>query len=182
MLEGLNAERKRLTDQIFQGALAQIERDPSLLEHAALVLAHPSWPAGVIGIVASRLAERFNRPVVLLAAPPGQLARGSARSVEGCNISAGHRRPQRPAGQLRRAPHGGRPGHRPGAHSRVSPQAVAQRGGSAGRSCSRANPTPSTAICLWLISRWTWWPTWSGWPPLGRAIPAWSWSVRTIAW
>ncbi len=88
MLEGLNAERKRLTDQIFQGALAQIERDPALLEHAALVLAHPSWPAGVIGIVASRLAERLNRPVVLLAAPPGQLARGSARSVEGCNISA----------------------------------------------------------------------------------------------
>ena len=87
MLEGLNAERKRLTDQIFQGALAQIERDPSLLEHAALVLAHPSWPAGVIGIVASRLAERFHRPVVLLAAPPGQLARGSARSIEGCNIS-----------------------------------------------------------------------------------------------
>ncbi len=88
MLEGMNAERKRLTDQIFQGALAQIERDPSLLEHAALVLAHPAWPAGVIGIVASRLAERFHRPVVLLAAPPGQLARGSARSVEGCNISA----------------------------------------------------------------------------------------------
>ncbi len=88
MLEGLNAERKRLTDQIFQGALAQIERDPSLLEHAALVLAHPAWPAGVIGIVASRLAERLHRPVVLLAAPPGQLARGSARSVEGCNINA----------------------------------------------------------------------------------------------
>jgi single-stranded-DNA-specific exonuclease len=88
MLEGMNAERKRLTDQIFQGALAQIERDPSLLEHAALVLAHPAWPAGVIGIVASRLVERFHRPVVLLAAPPGQLARGSARSVDGCNISA----------------------------------------------------------------------------------------------
>lgn len=87
-LEGLNAERKRLTDQIFQGALAQIERDPALLEFAALVLAHPAWPAGVIGIVASRLAERFQRPVVLLAAPPGQLARGSARSVDGCNISA----------------------------------------------------------------------------------------------
>jgi single-stranded-DNA-specific exonuclease len=88
MLEGLNAERKRLTEQIFQGALAQIERDPSLLDYAALVLAHPAWPAGVIGIVASKLAERFHRPVVLLAAPPGQLARGSARSVEGCNISA----------------------------------------------------------------------------------------------
>lgn len=87
-LEGLNAQRKRLTDQVLQGALAQIERDPSLLEHAALVLAHPAWPAGVIGIVANRLAERYHRPVLLLAAPPGQLARGSARSVEGCDISA----------------------------------------------------------------------------------------------
>lgn len=88
MFEGLNNERKRLTDQVFQGALAQIERDPSLLEHAALVLAHADWPAGVIGIVASRLVERYDRPAVLLSAPPGQIARGSARSVEGCDISA----------------------------------------------------------------------------------------------
>jgi len=87
-LEGLNARRKLLTDQVFEGALAQIERDPGLLERAALVLSHAAWPAGVIGIVASRLVERFGRPVVLLAAPPGELARGSARSLPGCNISA----------------------------------------------------------------------------------------------
>lgn len=87
-LEGLNAKRQALTAQILQAALAQIERDPTLLDYAALVLAHPSWPAGVIGIVASQLVERFRRPVVLLAAPPGELARGSARSVEGCNITA----------------------------------------------------------------------------------------------
>jgi single-stranded-DNA-specific exonuclease len=87
-LEGLNSERKRQTDQVFQGALTLIERDPALLEHAALVMAHPAWPAGIIGIVASRLVEHFNRPVVLLATPPGELARGSARSVEGCNITA----------------------------------------------------------------------------------------------
>jgi single-stranded-DNA-specific exonuclease len=41
----------------------------------------------VIGIVASRLVERFQRPVVLLSAPEGQAARGSARSVEGCHIT-----------------------------------------------------------------------------------------------
>ena len=87
LLEGLNGERKRLTEQIFQGALAQIEQDPALLEHAALVLANAQWHAGVIGIVASRLVERFQRPVVLLAAPPRELARGSARSTAGCNIS-----------------------------------------------------------------------------------------------
>jgi len=87
-LEGLNARRKLLTDQVFQGAEAQIERDPSLLEHGVLLLSHPSWPAGVIGIVASRLAERYGRPSVLIAAPSGELGRGSARSVEGCNITA----------------------------------------------------------------------------------------------
>jgi single-stranded-DNA-specific exonuclease len=87
-LEGLNNERKRQTDQVFQGVLARLEREPALLEQAALVVEHPAWPAGIIGIVASRLVERFNRPVVLLATPPGELARGSARSVEGCNITA----------------------------------------------------------------------------------------------
>ena len=87
-LEGLNARRKLLTSQVFQGALAQIEGDPSLLESAALVLANPAWPAGVIGIVAGQLAERYRRPVILIATPPGELGRGSARSVEGVNINA----------------------------------------------------------------------------------------------
>ena len=87
-LEGLNAQRKLLCDQVFQAAQAQIERDPSLLEHSALVLYHPAWPAGVIGIVASRLAERYHRPTVLIATPPGELGRGSARSIEGVNITA----------------------------------------------------------------------------------------------
>ena len=87
-LEGLNARRKLLCAQVFQAAQAQIERDLSLLEYAALVLSHPTWPGGVIGIVAGRLAERYHRPTILIATPPGDLGRGSARSIEGCNISA----------------------------------------------------------------------------------------------
>ncbi len=87
-LDGLNTERKLLTDQVYQGALALIERQPELLEESALVLANPTWPGGVIGIVASRLVERFHRPVVMITAPPGQIARGSARSIEGVNITA----------------------------------------------------------------------------------------------
>jgi len=87
-LEGLNAQRRLLCEQVYQAAQAQIERDPSLLEGAALVLAHPAWPAGVIGIVASRLVEAYQRPAVLIACLPGETARGSARSIEGCNISA----------------------------------------------------------------------------------------------
>ena len=90
-LEGLNAQRKLLTDQVFQGALTQIEKDPTLLNYAALVLSHPSWPAGVIGIVASRLVPRFNKPVVLIATDSAQTetgsGRGSARSIPGINIT-----------------------------------------------------------------------------------------------
>ncbi len=87
-LEELNDQRKRLCEEVEKAALGQIEKDPSLLEHAVLVLANPAWPGGVLGIVAGRLAARFNRPAILLTAPPGEIARGSARSVEGCNIAA----------------------------------------------------------------------------------------------
>ena len=88
MLEGLNAERRLQVDQIYGAAQAQIENDPALLESRALVLAHPQWIGGVLGIVANRLAEDYHRPVILLAAPQGERARGSARSVAGIDITA----------------------------------------------------------------------------------------------
>ncbi|NMB68492.1 MAG: single-stranded-DNA-specific exonuclease RecJ [Chloroflexi bacterium] len=86
-LEDLNSRRKLLTDQVFQAARAEVERNPALLREPALVLAHPKWPAGVIGIVANRLVELYHRPAILFSAPEGQLARGSARSMEGINIT-----------------------------------------------------------------------------------------------
>ncbi|MCY4020557.1 MAG: single-stranded-DNA-specific exonuclease RecJ [Chloroflexi bacterium] len=86
-LEGLNAKRKFLSNQVYQSAIAQIDGDPSLLDYAALVLSHSDWHSGVIGIVASRLVEEFARPVVLLATPEAT-ARGSARSLAGVDITA----------------------------------------------------------------------------------------------
>jgi single-stranded-DNA-specific exonuclease len=86
-IESLNAQRKLLTDQVFKAALSLIERDPVLLETSALVLSYPAWPAGVIGIIASRLVEYFHKPVVLFASPPGEIARGSARSIPGIDIT-----------------------------------------------------------------------------------------------
>ena len=94
-LEALNGQRKLLCDQVFQAAQAQIESDRKLLERRVLLLCHPAWPGGVLGIVASRLVELYQRPAILLATPPGEPARGSARSVADVNITqaiaaAGH--------------------------------------------------------------------------------------------
>ena len=86
-LEGLNSQRKLLTSQVYRAAEAQLREDPSLLEQPAIVLGHPSWPGGVIGIVASRLKERYNKPVILLNTPEVGPARGSARSIEGLHIT-----------------------------------------------------------------------------------------------
>jgi single-stranded-DNA-specific exonuclease len=90
-IEGLNAQRRFLSDQVYRGALAQLENDPTLLNYAALVLAQADWHTGVVGIVASRLVERYGRPVVLLSSNEAGLARGSARSVAGCDITAAFR-------------------------------------------------------------------------------------------
>ncbi len=87
-LENLNNRRKSLGKELLRGAESLLEREPSLLKYAALVLANPHWHPGVIGIAASRLVERYQRPVILISAPEGELARGSARSVEGCHITA----------------------------------------------------------------------------------------------
>ncbi len=87
-VEELNARRKILCDQVFNGALACLQRDRSLLDQPILIMDHPDWPAGVVGIVASRLVEMFHRPVILLVSSPGQPMRGSARSVTGIDITA----------------------------------------------------------------------------------------------
>ena len=87
-LEGLNAQRKLLCDQVYQAAEAQLRAHPELLAQPVLVLAHPQWPGGVVGIVASRLVERYGKPAILLTAQPDQPIRGSARSIEGLNITA----------------------------------------------------------------------------------------------
>ena len=85
-LEGLNNQRRLISEQIYAAAQEQIARDPSLLDTSVLVLENPHWHGGVIGPVAGRLAEQYARPVALIVTPPGQAGRGSVRSVPGCDI------------------------------------------------------------------------------------------------
>ncbi|NDJ85377.1 MAG: single-stranded-DNA-specific exonuclease RecJ [Chloroflexi bacterium] len=83
----LNRQRKMLTDQVTRSAEEMIERDSTLLDWEALVLFSPNWHSGIIGIAAARLADKYHKPVALLALDEDGNARGSVRSVAGYQIS-----------------------------------------------------------------------------------------------
>jgi single-stranded-DNA-specific exonuclease len=80
-LEELNRDRQAVEDKILRAAIAQVEEWPEAKRRRkAYVVWGDDWHEGVIGIVASRLVERYHRPVVLLAGGEG-LWKGSGRSI-----------------------------------------------------------------------------------------------------
>jgi single-stranded-DNA-specific exonuclease len=80
-LEALNGERQAVEQRILREAVAEVESWPeSRRNRRGYVVAGEGWHEGVIGIVASRLVERYNRPVVLIAGTEGEW-KGSGRSV-----------------------------------------------------------------------------------------------------
>jgi single-stranded-DNA-specific exonuclease len=88
-LEELNRERQMVEDRILRAAVAKVEESSeNERSRRAYVLAGEDWHEGVIGIVASRLVERFNRPVVLIAGGD-ELWKGSGRSVPAFDLHAG---------------------------------------------------------------------------------------------
>lgn len=86
-IEGLNAQRRLLTNQVYEAAEAQLRENPDLLSEPALILINQNWPGGVVGIVANKLVERYRKPAILLNQSEDGTLRGSARSVEGLNIT-----------------------------------------------------------------------------------------------
>ncbi len=88
-LEGLNRERQAVEERILREAVDQVESWPeSRRRRRGYVVAGEGWHEGVIGIVASRLVERYNRPVVLVAG--GEDAwKGSGRSVPAFDLHGG---------------------------------------------------------------------------------------------
>ncbi|MBL8089891.1 MAG: single-stranded-DNA-specific exonuclease RecJ [Anaerolineales bacterium] len=86
-IEGLNAQRRLLTSQVYQSAEAQLKENSKLLDEPAIVLSHPNWAGGVVGIVANKLVERYHKPAILLNESEDGILRGSARSIEGLHIT-----------------------------------------------------------------------------------------------
>ncbi|MDP9491074.1 MAG: single-stranded-DNA-specific exonuclease RecJ [Actinomycetota bacterium] len=87
-LEELNRERQGVEDRIVREAVAQVEAWPeSRRLRRGYVVADAGWHEGVIGIVASRLVERFHRPVVLIAGTEGDW-KGSGRSIPSFDLHA----------------------------------------------------------------------------------------------
>ena len=85
-LEELNRDRQQVEDRILREAVARIEEWPDAARRRrGYALADEHWHEGVIGIVASRLVERYHRPVVLIAGPSQDSSdcewKGSGRSI-----------------------------------------------------------------------------------------------------
>ena len=85
ILEEENRKRREIDDQTFEEALEMIDRDVDLERSWTIVLASSHWHPGVIGIVASRIIERFYRPTILISFD-GTVGKGSARSIQGFDL------------------------------------------------------------------------------------------------
>lgn len=85
MLHSDNSDRKEADSNITEEALAIIDADEILINRKTSVVFKEHWHKGVVGIVASRMIEKYYRPTVVLTRS-GEVAAGSARSVPGFNL------------------------------------------------------------------------------------------------
>ena len=87
-LDTLNHDRKLIEQTMYQEALSyieQVEQKNSTFPNA-LVVHHPQWHQGIIGIVSARLKDKHYRPVICFASTEDGLLKGSGRSIEGIHL------------------------------------------------------------------------------------------------
>ncbi|MBO8159297.1 single-stranded-DNA-specific exonuclease RecJ [Thermosyntropha sp.] len=85
MLCNLNNERRSLEESIGKEAVLKIENEVDLSKEKIIVVAGENWHHGVIGIVAARICEKYNRPAILISWE-GDKGRGSGRSIEDISL------------------------------------------------------------------------------------------------
>lgn len=86
-MDALNKTRQSIVNTITAEAIEEVEKNYPIDSNHVLVIGREGWNAGVIGIVASRLVEKFYRPVIVLSFDSTKgLAKGSARSIAGFDL------------------------------------------------------------------------------------------------
>ncbi len=85
MLQQCNAKRQQIENDIMSEAMKQLEENPQMIYDRVLVFDGMNWHGGVIGIVASRIVDRFGKPCIVITSD-GVEAKGSGRSIEGFSL------------------------------------------------------------------------------------------------
>ncbi|MBL7151274.1 MAG: single-stranded-DNA-specific exonuclease RecJ [Candidatus Omnitrophica bacterium] len=85
VIEGHNRQRQKVENKILEEAQELIDRDFKFGEHKVIVVAKEDWHHGVLGIVASKLADRYYRPAIVISLNE-ELCRGSGRSIKSFHL------------------------------------------------------------------------------------------------
>lgn len=81
MLGKENQNRQKIESKILEEAMAKVEREINFKEHKIIIISEENWHPGVIGIVASRIQEKFYRPTIVISMD-GNSGKGSGRSID----------------------------------------------------------------------------------------------------
>ncbi|WP_260483343.1 single-stranded-DNA-specific exonuclease RecJ [Sphingomicrobium flavum] len=84
-LDRLNEERRAIEQAVTEAAMEQAEKQAGA---SLIAVSGPGWHPGVVGIVASRLKERFHRPTLVIAEEDNGTGKGSGRSISGVDLGA----------------------------------------------------------------------------------------------
>jgi len=84
-LNQTNLDRRKIQAEIFREAEELIKNNPGLRESYTIVLVSENWHQGVIGVVASKLMNKYYKPIILIAIE-GSMGKASGRSIEGFNL------------------------------------------------------------------------------------------------
>ncbi|MEI6631324.1 MAG: DHHA1 domain-containing protein, partial [bacterium] len=85
LVEGYNRQRQKVEGKILEEAQAIIDKEVNFKEHKIIVIAKEDWHQGVLGVVASKLADRFYRPTILISLGE-DLCKGSGRSIKNFHL------------------------------------------------------------------------------------------------
>jgi len=84
-LDRQNRERQKIQDQVLSEAMNLVEKEVNFKDHNIIVVSQEGWHPGVLGIVASRITEKFYRPTIVISLENG-VGKGSARSIENFHL------------------------------------------------------------------------------------------------